>query len=294
MRNSEGLPFLRVFKPPLRLILWKPRRFPALMADPPPLPGQQRAVPPPLPSADDGRDWLAALQALGLEHDSEAPIQSGLNLRGTIDGHVVKVHASRRSRTRYAGEIRYRSYHGHRIEITVLTSVLTRCALSRPTSGLEHWAARTNRWFGAKEVERKGDACEFLTIRASEPEWVEAFLNRPEVKESMRVLLPESDLPPSIGLKWGPGFLTYSQRIDITRVDAAKMTDWVRRLVQLAALAEADPPTVEIQLNRWERWSLQLPVLAGCLIVAAVFTIVILAGLVFTAALIGLSMLVSG
>ena len=71
------------------------------------------------------------------------------------------------------------------------------------------------------------------------------------------------------------------------------MTDWTHRLVQLAALAEADPPRVEVQLNRWERWSLQQPVLAGCLVVASVFAIVILAGLVFTAALIGLSVLVS-
>ena len=263
------------------------------MADPPPLPDPNRAGPPPLPPADGDRDWIGALHALGLEHDSEAPIQSGLNLRGMIDGHVVKVHASRRSRTRYSGEIRYRIYHGHRIEITVVTSVLTRCSLSRPTSSLERWGARTNRWFGATEVQRKGGVCDFLTIWASEPEWVESFINRSDVKEKIQVLLPESELPPNIGLKWWPGFLTYSQRIDITRVDAAKMTDWVRRLVELAALAEANPPTVQVPLNRWERWSLERPILAGCSVVGAIFAIAILAGLLFTAALIGLSVSMS-
>ncbi len=267
------------------------------MANPPPLPDPNGAEPPPLPSVVRGRenhgDWIAPLMAMGLENDSEAPIQSGLNLCGTVDGHVVKVHASRRSRTRYAGEIRYRAYHGHRIEITVTTPVMTRCALSRPTSGLERWGARTNRWFGASEVERKGDACDFLTIWATEPGWVESFLNRSDVKERIRILLPELDLPPNVGLKWWPGFLTYSQRIDITRVDAAKMTLWVRSLVQLAALAEASPPAVVVSLNRWERWSLKQPILAGCLLVGAIFAIVILLGLVFTAALIGLSVLAS-
>ncbi|MDF1740930.1 MAG: hypothetical protein P1U86_17340 [Verrucomicrobiales bacterium] len=263
------------------------------MAKPPPLPGRSGAGPPPLPSGVDPGDWLTPLMAMGLEHDTEAPIQAGLNLRGTVDGHIVKVHASRRSRTRYAGEIRYRSYHGHRIEISVTTSVMTRCAISRPANAFERWAARTNRWFGAAEVERKGEACDFLTIWATEKRWVEPFLNRSDVQEKIQILFPESDLPPNVGLKWWPGFLTYSQRIDITRVNAAKMTRWVRSLVELAALAEASPPTVEVPLNRWERWSLDQPILAGCAVVGSLFAIVIIIGLAVTAALIGLSFAMS-
>ncbi len=263
------------------------------MAKPPPLPGRKGKGPPPLPSNIDPADWLAPLMAMGLEPDTDAPALSGLNLRGTVDEHPLKVHVSRRSRTRYAGDIRYRTYHGHRIEITVTTPVMTRCAISHPANALERWAARTNRWFGASEVEKKGDTCDFLTIWATEQRWVEPFLNRSDVEERIRILFPESDLPPNVGLKWWPGFLTYSQRIDITRVNAAKMTSWVRSLVELAALAEASPPTVKVPLNRWERWSLDQPVVAGCVVVGSLFAIIIVIGLVFTAALIGLSFAMS-
>ncbi|MDF1824834.1 MAG: hypothetical protein P1U68_09340 [Verrucomicrobiales bacterium] len=264
------------------------------MAKPPPLPGRRKTGPPPLPAAgEDPNDWIAPLKEMGLEDNPDFPAMAGLNLRGTVDGHVVKIHASRRSRTRYAGEIRYRNYHGHRIVIEVATPVMTRCAISHPANALERWAARTNRWFGATEVLEKGEACDFLTIWATEPGWAESFLKRPDVIDRLCTLLPESELPPNVGLKWWPGFLSYSQRIDINQVNAEKMTRWVGSLIELAAFAEASPPAVEVSLNRWEVWSLKRPFFAGCAVVGALFAAFILLGLVFTAALIGLAFVMS-
>ena len=211
---------------------------------PPPLPDSddsKNSGPPPLPSsptekanAADPKDWLGALYRMGFREEEGTPKLAGLNLVGEFEGRILKVHASRRSRTRYAGEIRYRTYHGHRIEFNAETTVKTRCAMSELRSPLAQWAAKSNRWFGAKEIPSPASSLERYSIWASEPEWAGRFLAKPETASPLSCLLPEADTPPNIGLKWWPGFLTYSQRIDIQRVNAARMESWVRALLALA------------------------------------------------------------
>lgn len=178
---------------------------------PPPLPRHARpkAIPPPLPPdrgsrterSSDGEGWDGALRALGLAPDPKG--LAGLNYIGERNGRAVKVHCSRRTRTRYSGEIRRTVYAGHRLEFRLATPVKTRLAISKPRSALERWGARTNRWFGASEI-REGEMARHFTIWASEPDWAIRFLDDPGAREAARRLLPVENLPPNIGLKWSP------------------------------------------------------------------------------------------
>lgn len=283
------------------------------MPDPPPLPGDRSdepPVPPPLPGSPsyassmeseglgslsvgtlpEEPTWFAALEELGFEEDTEVAVAAGLNLVAQIEGRKIRIHASRRTRTRHVGEMNYRVYHGHRIEMTAETSVCTRCAISIPRTKVERWGARTNRWVGAKEVE---GACDPLTTWATEPEWAGPFLGRPDVRDEIGILFPKDDLPPNVGLKWWPGFLTYSQRLDIKKVNASRMRGWLEAVCRLAELAEASPPSREVELNRWERWSLEKPLQAGCVLIGGLFAILILLGLLFSGILVGIAFFLS-
>lgn len=261
------------------------------MNEPPPLPGSRDSgtpTPPPLPTSETAEpSWLDALYEMGFTDDTDVAIKAGLNLIAEIDGVTVRLHASRRSRTRYAGEdLSYRVYHGHRIELTAKTGVGTRLAISFPQSGVERWAAKSNRWFGTTHL--PGVLPPF-TVWASEPEWAGPFLQKEETVGELNTLLPANDLPPNIGLKWWPGFLTYSQRLNIKKVNAEKMTAWVNSLVRLTKIAEANPPRTRVELNRWERWSLEKPMQAGCLLVGAFLAFFMLLAFLVVGALLAIS-----
>ncbi len=232
---------------------------------------------------------------MGFVDNPDAPFGVGLNLKAKLGNHLFTVHVSRQSKTRYAagGDISWRAYHGHRFEFNVATPVSTRCAISRPASALERWVARSNRWFKTSEVTQVGGACNGMAIWASEPEWASSFLNSTRAQESLAKLFPKDDLAPNIGLKWWPGFVTYSMRVDFTKIDADGMRSRMDALLDLVRAAECFPPRGIVQPNRWERFATAHPVPAGCLVIGLIFGLVIGISVLFSAFLVGITSLLS-
>lgn len=262
---------------------------------PPPLP---KRVPPPMPLAagpppvPKKTNWMEeCFQELGLAPDPKG--LAGMNYIGIYRSREWKIHCSVRKRTKYtSADTSRRVYHGHRLEIEAHTSVGTRLNVVCPQSGLERWIAKTNRRFGAHLIENTGLPAIFQ-VWANEKPWAETFVRKAEFARLINVMMPANDLAPNIGLKWWPGRLSFSQRQAIGKIDAEKLTNWIDAVADLAELAENNPPTQQMELNRFEKFAQKNPLGAGCLIFGSLFAIVILIAFLFVGILLGISFLLS-
>jgi hypothetical protein len=256
------------------------------MKQPPPLPPRKST------SAHDDSWIVRRLRKKGL---NEKPGKfTGINFEGEMEGRHWKFHCSRRSRTRYQGEIRQRVYYGHRIEIEVSTTVSTRLTFARLQSAFERLVARTNRWFGAQPA----PATEVLAsggyqIWTAEPEWTSRILSDPAIHGAIVTLLMPAEIPPNIGLKWWPGRITFSQRLNIRTVTESDFESWFAALKILAEEAEKTQPSKTIPLNAWEKWAIRSPLMAGCSMAALIFVLVIGFSFVVVGLLVLLAVLVS-
>lgn len=247
------------------------------------------AMPPPVPPADN---WFEeTLQDLGLTKAKQS--MSGLDYSGKYRGREWKIHLSRRTRTKYSGSnVRRQVYIGHRLEIEARTSVGTRLTIACPTNGLQRWVAKFNAKFGATLIENNILAPP-LQVWANEPQWAERFIRIPEFATLVGKLMEADRLTSGIGLKWWPERLSFSQRIFISKVNAENLKEWINAVSNLAELAEADPPSQKVELNRWEKFSLDNPMGAGCAILGILFAVLMLVSALFVGFLLLVSWLMT-
>lgn len=211
-------------------------------------------------------------------------------------GREVTVQCALRVRNRYlpGGEISRLTYHGHRLEIQVATSVATRLAISGPTNWLARLVAWTNRLQKASLVDARPALPDPpFQIWSTEPSWAAPFLQRPEVVPEIQKLLPQNALPPNIGIKWWPGHITYSQRLSLPGLREEQLAAWLDGVLRLAALAEQYPPLQHAELTKWEKWAGRNPVPAGCLICSLVGVATLVISFAVTALLVALAVLIS-
>lgn len=257
-----------------------------------------QAIPPPLPTSgadafDRRKEFEATLSRLGLDRLPS----SGLVLQysGVMQGRKVGVTLSRRSRTTYAGaDIAMPVYYGHRLDLVIETPVSTRLSVSWTRSGFSRRVARLiDRSLKARRLPPPASLGSSVEVSASEPEWALRFLQRPEAAVALVRLIPNQDLLKVFALKWSPGDLALSQVIDLKGLDGSLLEQWLSDLLELAALAEAYPPSIAADLSQWEKWVKRQPVIAGCLVVATLGASILLLGLIVSALLVGLAIWLS-
>lgn len=200
----------------------------------------------------------------------------GLNYEGELNGRTLRVHCSMRRRTRYAGEIRYRTYAGHQLEFNLTTPLQTRLNFFKPTGFLKQLVARTNKWVGAEQLTDLDGAYQHLEVWAFEPTWAQTFLARPQVQQLVQALIPQEDSPHSVGLRLWPGQWTFTQRLPAADITTEKVERWVTALDRLAELAEQYPPSQTAELTRWEKMTADNPTLLAIIIIVvlvAIFTV---------------------
>ncbi len=174
------------------------------------------------------------------------------------------------------------------------TPVSTRLSVSWVKSGFSRWVARQiDRSLKARELAPLPSLENSFGVSASEPEWALRFLQPPEVAAALARINPLKDQLKVFSLKWSPGDLALSQIIGLQEINGLRLEEWLEDLLELAALAEADPPARVAELTRWEKWVKRQAVLAGCLFIATLGAAIILLGLILSALLIGLAVSIS-
>lgn len=229
----------------------------------------------------------ACCEPLGLQNQNAF---AGQTWSGEINGRFIKIHASIRRRTRYAGEIRYSTYAGHTLEISTKTSIKTRLSLTELSGGLQKAASKTNKWMKTEQLSMNDPAYEHLDKWASEPPWAESYLAKADVRDATQTLLPSGDSAPVAGLKLWPENWTYTQRLSIEAITPEAVEAWVKALLKLADLAEDSPPMNIVEPTWLER---QSPMKAGLIIVGGIVGTTLFLSFCCTGLLVAASFLLS-
>lgn len=174
---------------------------------------------------------------------------AGQNYLGDINGRILKIHCSVRKRTRYAGEVRYRRYAGHRIEMSFKTDVKTRLVFApKGTAGmLSGVATFANRRSGSTKVTDLDPMFDYLDVWAVEPDWARNLLQNGRFRQAILQLMPPDDLPANIGVKLWPGNGSFSQRTAIANFTPESAQQWVTAVTTFATFVEENPPMNEVQ-----------------------------------------------
>lgn len=213
----------------------------------------------------------ACFLPLGFTHTKG---MAGENYVREEDGRTIKVHCSRRKRTKYAGDIRYSQYAGHVLEITVTPSVQTRFNIGKTTAAATVLAKGINRIARSKPV-HAGEAYKGYEVSASEPAWAEEFLQKPQVRSAVTALIPP-DTEHVAGFRFSPVGCAFTQRLPISDITPEKTALWLENTLRLVEIAEANPPMDTINPNWLER---QTPLVSGLVIVGALLAFFVGMGL---------------
>ena len=231
-------------------------------------------------------------ESIGIE--PQAMGMSGRKYNGVYKGRTLKADCSYRSRTRYAGPVRYRNYNGHRLNFTMGTPLKTRLILASAGTVAGGIAAFINRRSGMTLMEDLGPDFAHLTVWAHDPAWVRQLLAQPGALEMINHLLPPGELPPNIAVNLQPDQLLYSQRVALGKVTPGRARNWVTALENLLILAERSPaPGRVAELSWYEKQARKNPTLVGCVTLSLIFGAVIAAGFAFTGFLLLVSFLLS-
>lgn len=243
-----------------------------------------------MPGLDERFDPYFA--SLGLEGRPFA--LRGRQYEGAWHGRTLSVDMSRRSRTRYAGEIRYRRYHGHRLNVNLSTSRQTRLIIFPPALGMRLFA-QTNRFFGLKQLTNRPAALAHLEVWAADLPWAENFLADTAVQAQLSRLFPPDDLPPNVALNLRPGSWLYSLRASLADLQPPQLDAWLAALLALAELAEAAPDPLVVSRPNWlEIQSRERPWLVGCGFIGLIVGLVLLCSFCFVALLLLVSFAAAG
>jgi hypothetical protein len=225
------------------------------METPPPLPAAAltpRAVPPPLPaSARAEAGFVAEVEKLGFTCSAALP--GGVTFSGTLGGQTITGSFSPRTRTRYAGEVRYHTLSGYRLILE--TPVLTqgRMVLIHHSAG-----TRLTRWLNRKGNLKKITPPPALTtqeIWAADTAWAERLLCAPDITPHLAALVPDRSHTHKHSLQWHADKMVYSSFGD-QDAQARLIADVLRSFAEVARLSATLPAATVPLVSSW--WSLSV------------------------------------
>lgn len=210
----------------------------------------------------------------------------GRTYEGRLNGRNVRLDASTRTVNRYAGEVRYREYRGHRFDFTVSIDPSTRL-VAAPSLASNSFARRINAWYGLSRVETRAPELAHLEIWALEPDWAQRWLAAPETIESLARLLPPDPGARLRAISMRPGGgLGFGFKSPIRSVQRNHLAQWMNDLFALARAADAvPPPRQRAEPGRAEQFFQEKPmlgavgILLGLMAVLVLLTGVLLVGL---------------
>ena len=220
------------------------------------------------------------LSPLGFKLESQF---GGLNYTANIEGHQIKVHCSSRTKTKYAGEIRYQQYVGHRLEISVETTVKTRLTVSKELNFMSQKIAQfLNQKIGSQRVTGLTPFYAVLQVWASDIAWARSFLNLDGIVTVMTGLFShQPNSPLIISVKLAPESVILYQQILGQEITASKLKYWVEATLYIAKMAERSPPLTVVELSWVERQIKEHPVGSAIGIIIGLFAILIFLSLLF-------------
>lgn len=234
-----------------------------------------------------------ALESRGFESISRF---GATGWQGRHEGRGCKVMVSRQSRTKYAGEVRYRKHLGWRLRIELETVVHTRLFFvkeSVTSSSIIRWIYR---WRKQAVVEQVPPELDGFRVVAVDEAYAERLVSERDAMAQVGHLLRDEA---SAALKGSvhmlPGTVFYGSPIlSRDQVTTDRVLAVIRRLDEITRAAESiPPPTVPSRLSRFEKFAKRRPVaavlmfLGGCLAALALFALLIVAALVAVAYLLG-------
>ncbi len=224
-----------------------------------------------------------ACSELGLTQ--QGSLRTSRTFKGAVEGRMVTVSCGRRSRSRYAGDVRLRVYDGHRLEILVESAVPTRLVLGDERRG-GVLADSINKKLGAERVEGLAPSLQHLAVWASEPDWIRRAVADLEVSNLLLYLLPIQGPQANAKVTMGPDMLSF--HLKTTGFTPTEVDYWLESVLRLVKALEGAPaPTKVEQLNRVEKMGRKNPYQ----MVGLLFGAVIFAGFIFIAVLVGLAVL---
>lgn len=178
---------------------------------------------------------------------------------------------SRQSRTRYAGEVRYRQHLGFRVRIDLDCAVYTRLYLVKSGIARSRILRRIWRWRRLHLMENLPPELDGHAVLASEADWAEILLRESDAMRAMRDLLTRhaGNLNGSVHLE--PGTLAYASPIlSGALVDAAFVEDMLDGLETIGnACAQIPPPRRALPPSRLRTFTRERPLAAALLAIGA-------------------------
>lgn len=194
---------------------------------------------------------------------------------------------SRQSRTRYAGEIRYRKHLGYRLRIDLDCNAPTRFYVVKRTLARSRLLRRIWRWRQLELIESTPASLREHVVLARERAWTSTLLLNPEADDAIAELTTRhaGRLNGSVILE--PGVLTYASPI-LTRdaVTASYVEDMLDGLETIATTCEQLPrPDHPLQPSRLQALTRKHPLAAPLAVIAGLFGCALVLGLIFAAGL---------
>jgi hypothetical protein len=209
---------------------------------------------------------------------------------GEWNGHSVRVSVSRQSRTRYAGEVRYRQQLGFRLRIECATGVATKLFFvpqGFASNFLVKFVYRLRRQVVLAEVPAE---LEGFRVVATDVRWGWAVLGHDEVVRQISYLLLEDATPALYGsVHLMPSELHFaSPNLSREQLTGERLETALERVTWIAgAVDRLPPPAKPTELSRWERFAKEHGAVAGAIILVGILGVLTLGAL----ALLGLSYL---
>jgi hypothetical protein len=206
-----------------------------------------------------------------------------ITFKGDIDGQLITGSLEARTRTKYAGDIRYRSVSGYRLLVEVPALTDGRLVLTH-----QAYASKLTRW-----LNRKGNLVS-VSLPAALPtheawgadvNWATTLLADASLLDHLAILVPHRSASKQHSVQWYPDRIGYSSFGGI-RAHATTIGDAMTRLAAVANLSLSHPVAT---VKHRPGWMEKHPIRVVLFLFGAVLAIAVL----FTALMIGLAILIS-
>ena len=200
---------------------------------------------------------------------------------------------SRQSRTKYAGEIRYRKHLGFRVRIDLDCEVYTRIYFVRAGMAKSGILRRIWRWRGLQLIENVPAVIDDHVVLAREADWAGALLLDHEAVEAVAELLRRyaGRLSGSVYLE--PGTLAYgSPLLSGARVEADYVENMLDALETISAACERLPqPSRPMKPSKLRAFAREHPLAAAVTMIGGLLGCLLVVTLIGSALLLGLAAL---
>ncbi len=177
---------------------------------------------------------------------------AGANYIWEKDGRTIKVHCSRRSRTRYAGEIRYYKYVGHSLSFTISTSVKTRLNVvfgSGISMKVNQMVSNWKKFAHLDDLE----TMDHLDTFAIDGPWARSFFSDTAVRQAITTLMPPTNSYRSARFGFTPNSGGFLVQMNIRDITPDKVRDFFNAINVLMDAAEANLPMDEVEPSWMEQ-----------------------------------------